>query len=132
MSSFSDHSGEFLRRNRQYISEYCRTNSLQYLANSYNRPTFRSYVDSSGRASTQQPCPQQRARPKASSTTTLSVRFNPSELVGKIFANVPRPIAVFSKSWCPYCKASKALLSEKGAKFYLMELDQVGTYTLQG
>jgi glutaredoxin len=35
-------------------------------------------------------------------------------------------IVVFSKSYCPYCKASKALLSEKGAKYFLMELDQVG------
>ncbi|MCJ1451669.1 hypothetical protein MMC28_002009 [Mycoblastus sanguinarius] len=34
-------------------------------------------------------------------------------------------VAVFSKSWCPYCKASKTLLSEMGAKFYLLELDQV-------
>lgn len=34
--------------------------------------------------------------------------------------------AVFSKSYCPYCKATKALLNEKGAKFYSIELDQVG------
>ncbi|MCJ1372629.1 hypothetical protein MMC20_003854 [Loxospora ochrophaea] len=34
-------------------------------------------------------------------------------------------VAVFSKSYCPYCKASKALLSELGAKYYLIELDQV-------
>jgi len=34
-------------------------------------------------------------------------------------------VAVFSKSWCPYCKASKALLTELGAKFYTIELDQV-------
>jgi glutaredoxin 3 len=37
------------------------------------------------------------------------------------------PVAVFSKSYCPYCKATKELLSEKGAKFYAIELDQVGT-----
>ncbi|KFY17506.1 hypothetical protein V491_04977 [Pseudogymnoascus sp. VKM F-3775] len=35
------------------------------------------------------------------------------------------PVAVFSKSYCPYCKATKALLNEKGAKFYSIELDQV-------
>ena len=35
-------------------------------------------------------------------------------------------VAVFSKSYCPYCKASKALLSELGAKPYIIELDQVG------
>ncbi|KAG7007546.1 glutaredoxin [Physcia stellaris] len=34
-------------------------------------------------------------------------------------------VAVFSKSWCPYCKASKALLSELNAKSYIIELDQV-------
>jgi glutaredoxin 3 len=36
-------------------------------------------------------------------------------------------IAVFSKSYCPYCKASKQLLTEMGANFYAIELDQVGT-----
>jgi len=35
------------------------------------------------------------------------------------------PVVVFSKSYCPYCKSSKALLSENGAKYFLMELDQV-------
>ncbi|KAL8801929.1 MAG: hypothetical protein Q9200_006765 [Gallowayella weberi] len=35
-------------------------------------------------------------------------------------------VAVFSKSYCPYCQASKKLLSEQGAKFYVIELDQVG------
>ncbi len=34
--------------------------------------------------------------------------------------------AVFSKSYCPYCRATKALLSELGAKYYAIELDQVG------
>ncbi len=35
-------------------------------------------------------------------------------------------VVVFSKSYCPYCRATKSLLSEKHAKFFLMELDQVG------
>lgn len=35
-------------------------------------------------------------------------------------------VAVFSKSYCPYCKATKSLLSEMGANFYAIELDQVG------
>ena len=39
------------------------------------------------------------------------------------------PVAVFSKSYCPYCRQAKQLLSDKGAKFYAIELDQVGTYT---
>ncbi|PGH20398.1 glutaredoxin [Polytolypa hystricis UAMH7299] len=34
-------------------------------------------------------------------------------------------VVVFSKSYCPYCTASKALLSDLGAKFYLLELDQI-------
>lgn len=33
--------------------------------------------------------------------------------------------AVFSKSYCPYCKATKSLLSEMGVKPYIIELDQV-------
>ena len=36
------------------------------------------------------------------------------------------PVAVFSKSYCPYCRQAKQLLSDKGAKFYAIELDQVG------
>ena len=39
------------------------------------------------------------------------------------------PVAVFSKSYCPYCRQAKQLLSDKGAKFYAIELDQVGTCT---
>ncbi|OSS51443.1 hypothetical protein B5807_03472 [Epicoccum nigrum] len=35
------------------------------------------------------------------------------------------PVAVFSKSYCPYCKQTKQLLSDAGAKFYAIELDQV-------
>ncbi|KAE9379435.1 putative glutaredoxin [Stipitochalara longipes BDJ] len=34
-------------------------------------------------------------------------------------------VAVFSKSYCPYCKATKSLLTELGAKYYTIELDQV-------
>ena len=36
-------------------------------------------------------------------------------------------VVLFSKSYCPYCKATKSLLDGKGAKYFLMELDQVGT-----
>ncbi|KAF2275817.1 glutaredoxin [Westerdykella ornata] len=35
------------------------------------------------------------------------------------------PVAVFSKSYCPYCRAAKQLLSENGAKYFAIELDQV-------
>ena len=39
-------------------------------------------------------------------------------------------VVVFSKSYCPYCRASKSLLNEKHAKYFLMELDEVGTLRL--
>ena len=32
---------------------------------------------------------------------------------------------VFSKSWCPFCKASKDLLAEFGAKINAVELDEL-------
>lgn len=35
-------------------------------------------------------------------------------------------VAVFSKSYCPYCKASKELLTKLGANFEVLELDQIG------
>ncbi|KAF2125915.1 glutaredoxin [Dothidotthia symphoricarpi CBS 119687] len=34
-------------------------------------------------------------------------------------------VAVFSKSYCPYCRQAKQLLSDSGAKFFAIELDQV-------
>ncbi|KAI1377144.1 putative glutaredoxin [Hypoxylon crocopeplum] len=34
-------------------------------------------------------------------------------------------VAVFSKSYCPYCAASKKLLDNLGAKYNLVELDEV-------
>jgi len=34
-------------------------------------------------------------------------------------------VVVFSKSYCPYCRASKQLLNDKHAKYFLMELDEV-------
>jgi glutaredoxin 3 len=36
------------------------------------------------------------------------------------------PVAVFSKSYCPYCRQAKELLSQSGAKFFAIELDQIG------
>jgi len=35
------------------------------------------------------------------------------------------PVAVFSKSYCPYCKETKSLLDQLGATYYSIELDQV-------
>lgn len=37
-------------------------------------------------------------------------------------------VVVFSKSYCPYCRASKSLLNDLHAKYFLMELDEVGMY----
>ncbi|GLI78037.1 glutaredoxin [Penicillium ochrochloron] len=34
-------------------------------------------------------------------------------------------VVVFSKSYCPYCKSSKDLLNKLGAKFEVLELDQI-------
>ncbi|KAL1846935.1 Glutaredoxin [Paecilomyces lecythidis] len=34
-------------------------------------------------------------------------------------------VVVFSKSYCPYCKATKSTLSELGAKYTALELDQI-------
>lgn len=34
-------------------------------------------------------------------------------------------VVVFSKSYCPFCRASKALLSSMGAKFQVFELNQI-------
>ncbi|KAJ3580074.1 hypothetical protein NPX13_g495 [Xylaria arbuscula] len=34
-------------------------------------------------------------------------------------------VAVFSKSYCPYCQASKKLLDDVGAKYFAIELDKV-------
>jgi glutaredoxin 3 len=39
-------------------------------------------------------------------------------------------VVVFSKSYCPYCRATKSLLDEKHAKYFSMELDQVGEFLL--
>ena len=36
--------------------------------------------------------------------------------------NVP-PIVVYTKSWCPYCHAAKALLTAKGAPFEEISVD---------
>ncbi|KAI1921180.1 Glutaredoxin [Ophidiomyces ophidiicola] len=39
-------------------------------------------------------------------------------------------VVVFSKSYCPYCTATKNLLTLEGADFYTMELDQVGVFLI--
>ncbi|KAF2860762.1 putative glutaredoxin Grx1 [Piedraia hortae CBS 480.64] len=34
-------------------------------------------------------------------------------------------VVVFSKSYCPYCQATKALLQESGANAHVIELDEI-------
>ncbi|KAJ5585083.1 uncharacterized protein N7459_004883 [Penicillium hispanicum] len=34
-------------------------------------------------------------------------------------------VVVFSKSYCPYCKASKELLKNLGAKYTVLELNEI-------
>ncbi|GLS17731.1 glutaredoxin [Labrys miyagiensis] len=33
------------------------------------------------------------------------------------------PVVVYSKSWCPYCKAAKTLLTRKGVPFEEIDVD---------
>lgn len=35
-------------------------------------------------------------------------------------------VMVFSKSYCPYCTATKTKLKGMGAKYNVLELDQIG------
>lgn len=35
------------------------------------------------------------------------------------------PVVVYSKSYCPYCAKTKALLKELGASFDVIELDKI-------
>merc|ERR1711964_171423 len=55
----------------------------------------------------------------ASPNTIMSAKTKAQEIIDS------NSVAVFSKSYCPYCKSAKTLLSEKGAKAYIIELDQV-------
>ena len=91
-----------------------------------NRPSFLSYAASSLRAPIRQPCQQQRLKHSQSLTTMPSVCYSPFHCSNELNANVYLFLAVFSKSYCPYCKASKKLLSEMGAKAYIVEMDQIG------
>ena len=34
-------------------------------------------------------------------------------------------VVVYSKSYCPYCKQTKKTLSELGASFFALELDEI-------
>ena len=41
---------------------------------------------------------------------------------------IKKPVAVFSKSYCPFCKMAKDALNDAGAKYEAIELDQRGTH----
>ena len=49
--------------------------------------------------------------------------FAAKDVVENAIASAPDGNMVFSKSWCPYCKAAKDLLSSKGIRYNAMELD---------
>ncbi|MCJ1264355.1 hypothetical protein MMC22_004226 [Lobaria immixta] len=53
------------------------------------------------------------------STSTAAARTKAQGIIND------NSVAVFSKSYCPYCRATKTLLTEQGAKFFVIELDQV-------
>lgn len=57
----------------------------------------------------------------ASPNTVMAAKTKAQDIIDN------NSVAVFSKSYCPYCKATKSLLSEMGAKPFIIELDQVGT-----
>ncbi|KAH6658224.1 putative glutaredoxin [Truncatella angustata] len=57
------------------------------------------------------------------SSATPEVMASAKEKAQKIIDD--NAVAVFSKSYCPYCSATKSLLSSLDAKFYAIELDQV-------
>lgn len=61
---------------------------------------------------------------------TLLVSHKPKALWMSIlfFSDSSVCLVVFSKSYCPYCKATKATLSGLGAQYYALELDQIGAY----
>jgi len=94
-----------------------------------SRPTLISSEASSQALALQVQTPSwlQRLRLRTSSTTTPLV-----SRIGTICLWIQATngfiSAVFSKSYCPYCKSSKSLLSELGAKSYIIELDQVGKH----
>lgn len=47
-----------------------------------------------------------------------------SVVTGRILTSAGSTV-VFSKSWCQYSRASKALLSSMGARFQVVELNQI-------
>ncbi len=51
----------------------------------------------------------------------MCVAFTPTTPANTTYPST----AVFSKSYCPYCSASKRLLDDLGAKYFTIELDQV-------
>ena len=46
-------------------------------------------------------------------------------------AEIQKPAVVFSKTYCPFCKMAKNVLSEIGAQYALHELDERGRWGLE-
>ena len=55
-----------------------------------------------------------------SSSTADSVEL----LVQELISGCTNPVVIFSKSYCPFCRRSKALLDSLGIPFCAVELDQ--------
>lgn len=94
------------------------------------RPPLTSYAPSSPARvqPVRTPSWPPKPKPRTSSTTTPLVSGDSSSRHSCRIADRPPCAAVFSKSYCPYCKATKSLLSEAGAKPYILELDQIGRF----
>ena len=67
---------------------------------------------------------QSRVANAARKTTTVMNMENPDEFVkSEIESN---DVVVFSKSYCPFCKETKALFDGMGVDYKVHELDQMG------
>ena len=49
------------------------------------------------------------------------------QLVDGIIAD--NKVAVFSKTYCPFCKMAKEALDSTGVKYFVLELDERGEYS---
>lgn len=58
--------------------------------------------------------------PFARSTSTMA---SPKDLIETLVAS--NPVVVYAKSYCPHCAKTKALLSELGVHFVLVQLDEI-------
>jgi len=66
----------------------------------------------------------------SSSVAPSNGRFDSGEFIDRFIAE--HHIAVFSKTWCPYCRGVKSLFDDLGATYGSVELDNMdGGSTVQ-